>query len=78
MDIIYVLVGLLLVAYEAVENFIRATAAFVGGGGVLLALVLAFIALFTAHSADDKADKLAKQVEELQEKLEETEEDEDD
>ncbi len=75
-NIFYAILGFLLIAYDAVNNSIQSAASSVGGGGVLVALVLAFIALVMAHSADDKTEELAKKVEELQEKLEQMEEDE--
>jgi hypothetical protein len=66
MEILYAVLGFLLVV-------IRAAAQFVGGYGVLVALILGLLALAVASSADARAQALEKKVEELEEKLEELE-----
>ncbi len=73
----YIVLGFFLVVYEAVNTSVKSVAASVGGGGVLAALVFAFIALAVAEYVHDKLKELTKKVEELEEKLEAAGEEED-
>jgi hypothetical protein len=66
-DILYVVLGVLLVVYGAVNKALESAAAFVGGWGVLVALIFGFVALA-------ETDHLRKRVAELTEKMEELEE----
>jgi hypothetical protein len=67
-------VGFLLVVYEAVNKFLESVAAFVGGWGVLVALIGGFIALAETDHIRKKVEELTEKVEELEEKLAEKEE----
>ena len=75
---LYAILGFFLLAYDAVNNYIQSAASSAGGGGVLMALLFALIALVMAENASSKVEALSKKVEELEEKLEDIEEDEED
>lgn len=73
MDIFYLLLGLLLIVYEAVENVWKSAAASVGGEGVLLALIVGCVALTMALNVREKVAELLKQVKALEDKVERSE-----